>query len=406
MTRFTRFLLAAVAALVIGLMAFSGAAAAREAPGAAGRTVVAHVTAPGCTDKVQPAPGLPASDTTLTRVPGAPFGVAATPDGRWAFVALGAKIGVFSVRRSGALSLRHLIAFPAGEALGVALSPDGRYLLVADAGNGAAVFSVPAAERGSPHAQLGVLAVPGLRPFEGGAIEVHVSRRGGYAFVSLEDGDSIAVFNLRRAVTRGFGRADYVGSIPTQVAPVGLALSPNGRWLYSTSEAEKPATNVGSVSVISVARAERDPARSVISRVAAGCNPVRVITSADGSVVWVTARASDALLAFSARRLRTDPAHALLADVRVGELPVGLALVRGGSLVVVADSDRFDVPGARASLAVVSVREALAGRPAVLGYLRAGKFPREMALEARGMTLLVGNYASGQLETVDIAALP
>jgi DNA-binding beta-propeller fold protein YncE len=144
----------------------------------------------------------------------------------------------------------------------------------------------------------------------------------------------------------------------------------------------------------------------VISRVAAGCNPVRVITSADGSVVWVTARASDALLAFSARRLRTDPAHALLADVRVGELPVGLALVRGGSLVVVADSDRFDVPGARASLAVVSVREALAGRPAVLGYLRAGKFPREMALEARGMTLLVGNYASGQLETVDIAALP
>ncbi|HXW45947.1 MAG TPA: hypothetical protein VEL03_14225, partial [Streptosporangiaceae bacterium] len=163
---------------------------------------------------------------------------------------------------------------------------------------------------------------------------------------------------------------------------------------------------IGTLTVISVARAEQDPAHSIVARTVAGCNPVRVITSANGSVVWVTARASDALLAFSAARLLTDPGHALLADVRVGELPVGLALVRGGSLVVVADSDRFDVPGARSSLAVVDVADALAGRPALLGYLPAGGFPREMALEPGGATLLVTNYSSGQLEAVDVAALP
>ena len=57
--------------------------------------------------------------------------------------------------------------------------------------------------------------------------------------------------------------------------------------------------------VISLRRAERDPARSVVAAVQAGYLPVRVITSADGTVVWVTARASDALLAYSAARLRS-----------------------------------------------------------------------------------------------------
>ncbi len=122
--------------------------------------------------------------------------------------------------------------------------------------------------------------------------------------------------------------------------------------------------------------------------------------------MWVTARASDALLAFEASKLRTDPRHALLAAVRVGEAPVGLALVRSGARIVVADSNRFGVGSAVASLAVVDVPAALAGKPALLGYLPAGQFPREMALEPGGKVLLVTNFGSGQLEAVDVAGLP
>jgi hypothetical protein len=44
----------------------------------------------------------------------------------------------------------------------------------------------------------------------------------------------------------------------------------------------------------------------------------------------VTARGSDAVLGFSATALRTDPRHALLAQVQVGEAPVGLALSGDG----------------------------------------------------------------------------
>jgi DNA-binding beta-propeller fold protein YncE len=260
-------------------------------------------------------------------------------------------------------------------------------------------------EQGGRHALVGALAAPaGAQTL--GAIEVAVSPAGDFAFVSMEDGSSIAVFSLHRAFTAGFGAADYVGSIPVQPGPVGLAFSPDGRWLYATSEVTAGAGQVGTLAVISVPKAEADPPASVVSSVPAGCNPVRVISSADGAVVWVTARASDALLAFSAARLRTDPAHALLADIGVGELPVGLALVRGGTRIVVADSNRFTVAGASAGLAVVDVPDALAGRPALLGYLPAGGFPREMAVERGGQTLLVTNFASSQLESVDVADLP
>ena len=172
------------------------------------------------------------------------------------------------------------------------------------------------------------------------------------------------MFRLHQALTRGFGPSDFAGLIPTGEAPVGLAFSPSGRWLYSTSELAVPAAGgQGTLSVISVPRAESDPARSVVTTVHAGCSPVRVITSADGAVVWVTARESDALLAFSAARLLSDPARARLADVQVGEAPVGLTLVDGGRRLVAADSDRFSLRGAQANLAVVSVAAALAHRP-------------------------------------------
>jgi 6-phosphogluconolactonase (cycloisomerase 2 family) len=79
-------------------------------------------------------------------------------------------------------------------------------------------------------------------------------------------------------------------------------------------------------------------------------------------------------------------------------------LVRGGTRIVVADSNRFGAAGATSSLAVVNV--APGREPALLGYLAAGLFPREMALEPGGKTLLVTNYDSGQLESVNITTLP
>jgi hypothetical protein len=41
-----------------------------------------------------------------------------------------------------------------------------------------------------------------------------------------------------------------------------------------------------------------------------------------------------------------------------------------------------------------------------MAYLPAGRFPRQMAVEQGGRTLLVTNFDSSQLEFVNVADLP
>jgi DNA-binding beta-propeller fold protein YncE len=388
-------------------------------------------TSPGCTTATQPAPELSGSLVTLTRMPqfpvriptrppvtqrlpNMPFGVVVTPDDHWGFVTLAASVGVVRIGAVGPVRLVRQVGATTGPGTmfsgrGAALTPDGQYLLAVNPFlGGFTIISTAAAERGGKDAVLGQVAVPGgrLSRVRKGAIEVAVTPDGRYAFISEEDADQVDVFNLSRALAGHYGAASYVGAIPTQFAPVGLAVSPDGKWLYSTSEAIKSTGNVGSLSIISVARAETDPAHSVITRVRAGCNPVRVITSDDGRVVWVAARASDALLAFSASALADRSPHPLLASIRVGEAPVGIGLARDGQLLVIADSDRFDIPGEHASLAVVDIADMLAGRPALLGYLPSGAFPRDIASGSGGQLLLVANHDSNQLETIRLDSLP
>ena len=95
-----------------------------------------------------------------------------------------------------------------------------------------------------------------------------------------------------------------------------------------------------------------------------------------------------------------DPRHALVDQVRVGEAPVGLGLVAYGRGIVVADSNRFSAPGKTANLAFVNLGDS--GRLQLVGYLRSGIFPRDMAVSPNGHTVLVSNFQSGQLEIVDV----
>ncbi len=365
--------------------------------------VAEHRAADVCSTAVASARALSVR-TAFVSLPASPFGIAVTADGRWSFVAeAGGHLAVLSNAGFRPRVVRTIAVPP--DAQGDSLTPDGRYLLVADTGNGATVVNVRRAEKGLPHAVLGTLAQPGDKG-PGGAIEVTSSPDGHYAFVSVEYESRVAVYDLRAALTRHFRSSSYVGSIPVGELADGLAVSTNGRWLYAISEVAPTSAPDGSLSVIRLATAERRPSRSVVATVTAGCAPVRVAPSADGRTVWVTARGSNQLLAFSATKLHDDPTHSQLAAVAVGEAPIGLALVNRGREIVIADSNRFGVPGVPANLIVVRTAAALAHRPALVGTIRTGMFPREMALEPGHPTLLVGNYGSNQLEAVGLLHLP
>jgi DNA-binding beta-propeller fold protein YncE len=244
-----------------------------------------------------------------------------------------------------------------------------------------------------------------------GAIEVTSSKDGRYVFVANESAFGIAVFNLHRAVATGFASSGFVGRIPVETSLVGLALSPDGRTLYAISKfgqyGTSPSKQSGTLSVINVAKAESRPQGALVSSVAAGCDSRRVAVSPDGETVWVTAAGSAQLLAFSSQKLVSDPTRALLAAVRVGAFPVGVATFDHGQRVAVGqNSARSGAPASTGGVTIVNANAALNGSPSLLGYIPAGADLRNVAVEPNGTTLLVTNSQSAQLEAIDLQHVP
>jgi hypothetical protein len=349
------------------------------------------VVLPGCTTATARAPVLNHVASATVTTGGGPFGPAVTRDGQFTFVTTGAAIDVLHNTTALAPTLVRSISAP-GAGKGAAITHDGKYLLAA-AGSGAVVVSVSAATTGAANPVVGSLTSPHGR----GAVEVAITRDDQFAFVTLQGSAEMAVFRLQAALTGGFGTSDFVGYVPLGNQPVGIA--GGGRWLYVANLG-------GTISVVNQQKAETTPAAAVVATVRAGCQPARAMLSADAKVLWVTARGSDALLAFSTPALRTDPRRALLAKVMVGETPLGEVFVDGGSKVVVADSNLKSLKGATASLAVVDVANALAGHGGLLGYVRAGLVPRQFATVAHGRILLVTDQGSHQLQALRVSDLP
>lgn len=372
---------------------------------AAGRGLCLGIVAAGLLLGVQVARAdcnKPAADAvTQVVVPGHPFSAIPTPDGCTLFVSLLDKQSRIAVvaRDNGALSLARVV--PAeGAVAGMALSPDGRFLaaaadrkvLVFDAGKLAAGAddAMVASSAGDAHA---------------GAIYAGFSRDGSLLFVANESGASLSVYSAAGLP----GALKLLGQIPTGSAPVGLAFSPDGKILYSTSQAgppgwerkcttEGPAHPEGILLVIDVARAAADPQHAVLGGVAAGCNPVRVALSPDGATAYVTSRGANAIQVFDTTRLLNDPTHASRGTVAVGPSPVGVAATSGK--VFVTNSNRFG-GGANQSVSVLD-----AAKPdAPQSGIPAGGFPRELMVTADGKTLLITNYTSGSVELVDMARL-
>ena len=300
--------------------------------------------------------------------------------------------GAFDVLRVGAntTSLVRSVALPAtSNAYGMALSHNGAWLAVTTSGS---TVLVSVAEL------LAGRADPILGRFEDGTsgqIEAAFSSDDRFLFVSDENSAEVSVFDVQRALTSGFTAPKVVvGQVLLSPGPVGIATSPDGRWIYVTTEG--PGNGPGYLWVLNAQTAAQDPAAAIAGHVGAGCNPVRVALSPDGDVAWVTARASDVLIGFDTAELRTQPSRAVTAVVRVGFEPVGVAVYDGGRYAVVANSARFAGSSAPQNLTVVNLQAALAGRSSVVAWIAAGSFPREISID--GALGLVTNYDSGTVE--------
>jgi len=379
----------------------------------------AHAQRPACSES-------PREPLTMIDVPGTPFQALPTADGCWVFASLprttlGFPAGIAVLRREkGTLTLAR-VERVGGNPTGMALTHDGRTLIVA-AGARIAFLSVARLEAGERGAVLGYLDEPGTL----GRIYASTTRDDKFAFVADERAQTITVVDLAKAFATEFSASSIVGKIPTGVLPISVTLSDDDKIMYATSERASPAMSwpadckregaaadtarvnaQGAIHLVDVDRARTDPAHAVIASVPAGCSAVRLVVSPDGGRAYVTARNSDALMVFDTRALRSDPAHALVARVPVGTAPVGVAVVDGGRKVIVTNSNRFaGSANDRQTLTVVDASRVREGAAAIMGSIPAGAFPREMRVTADGRALIVTNFASSQIELIDLARLP
>jgi len=403
-----------IGAIVVLLAAGAGAYAAfgRGGSGNGGHGARGgghHATAltlPGLSTGTAAAQNLRVPNQFVTTSGGNPFGVAASANGKFVFAVTATSVDVLGAGPGLTLTPKYSYGLagtaPNAPATGATLTHNGRYLLVA-VGNGIDVMNVASMEAGAGSAAVGTLAVPNLSGY-GRGVQVAVTPNGHYAFVALQfKVSSVAMFDLRKALRSGFSTSGYIGALNVGAQPVGVTVSPNGQMLYTASWGSAPCQ--GALSVIDIAKAAANPNSALAGQVTGLCDPARIVLSSDGGTVWATTRFSNYVLGFSARGLSSTPGKALIAKVQVGPNPVGIALVNGGSRIVVADTN--DQGSGSAGLAVIDVGAALAGRKsALLGYIPSSQGPHELAVSPSGHSLYASDYKAGQLQVVDLSKIP
>jgi DNA-binding beta-propeller fold protein YncE len=311
---------------------------------------------------------------------------------------LARRYGIAIIKQGGSSASLVGVLPTGGAAFGLTVTANGKYLLdtVQEVGDSATpsgmqIIDIQKAVTGQPGAILGTVPTGA----DSGPIEVALSNDQRFAFVTNEDNETVSVINVGEAQATGGNARSVIGNIPVEEAPVGLAFSPDGHYLYISNE-EANSTDPG----------YNPDACNIPTGIGTGTTPgpygtltvVRVVLPDDGKIAWVTARAQDDVLAFSTRRLLTDPSHALISTTPVGVAPVGIQLFDNNRLIAVANSNRFTT-GQAGTVSILDYREALsgAGSAATLGTFAAGDFPRQWGLTDNDRFLYLTEYSSNVL---------
>jgi DNA-binding beta-propeller fold protein YncE len=357
------------------------------------------IASPGV-DKAKGACPSPGADQTI-KLPGRPFAAEPSRDNCYLFVSLIGGRGTGSVavvaNEGGSFRLIRTVAMTGGSGGGLSLTHDGSLLAVA-AEESVILLDVAKLEDTAQEPVVATLPDAGH-----GAIYTQFSRDDAWLFVSEEHNSSIAVIDVataRQSQDQGKRGKAIIGRIPVGQAPVGLALAPDGATLYSTSQvlgtsgqcaperAGGPAHAEGGLIVIDVARAVQDPSHAVANAIRAGCNPVRVVVSADGRSLWVSQRGSDSVMGLDTSALAPGASPGKSVSIAVGRSPVGLAIRPDGTQLWVANSDRF--ASAAGSLTLVTPANPREARPA--GSFNVGAFPRDLRFMPDGRTLVIALF--------------
>lgn len=370
-------------------------------------------------------PGGPMLDVDAEEfeLPGCPFDVLPTSAGDTVFVSVHQPGGtqrspgtVAVLHRKGdVIHLENEISLPAAP-WGLALVRNEDLLAVANS-HGVALLDARVA--GEPDRDPVVGIANYGRDLQ--TIRVLESADGRWLFASDEHNRTVSILDINGAADGHFDADCLVSQVLVDLSPLGIALSADGKYLYVTCEMSRVSApdlvnwfvwgatlngdlrRAGVLTTIDLELAVDDPEQAVVAVQPAGGHPVRVELSRDGAMAWITARASNQLVAFSLVGQSGTPQR--LATTPVGPAPVGLTLLDDLGIALVANSNRFASAERRETLSVIDMERALAGRPACLGQIRVGSFPREINVDYHNGLVYVTNFDSESLTMIPVPSI-
>jgi YVTN family beta-propeller protein len=260
-----------------------------------------------------------------------PHEVAATPDGRKAFVS---NVGddtvsvVDLVRRRVATTIR---ADHMDNPHGLAVTPDGRTLLVTSEAS-QRLFVVDARRD---------VVERTVTTNQRGSHLIALEPKGQRAWIANRGSDSLSLYQIPGL--------RLVRTLKVGAGPEGIAASPNGRFIVAALQ------GAGQVAVVDTGKSE------VITRLPAGQVPIRVLFPSRSPLAVVSNRMSDDVTFIDVA------ARQLIGTVTVGRRPGGMAVNGRGTRLYVANNDSN-------SVSIVSV----AGRE-VTGSIPVGRGPDGLA---------------------------
>jgi hypothetical protein len=282
------------------------------------------------------------------------------------------------------------------------LISDSAKVLLAGQGNAAGTFDVVATPDGRFVFSSNEYGIVNGQRGNVGITEVHTDASGrvthAQSIGAIAAGDVVPSLTLSPDGTRLYVATELV---PVKDAPrIAGAANPTLTKHDCVQRKDTPPASNGFLTVIDVQRAVHSQGNAVLSRVAAGCSPVRIVETADSSSLYASARGDDVILAFNPRQLESDPEHAFLRAIPSGgTAPVGMRLFGRDQLLAVANSNRFS--DAKGSVSILDVTGSSGIKP--LQSWTAGGFPRNLSLSGDGRTLYLTNYTSRSLQTIQVS---
>lgn len=370
------------------------------------------------------------------RVFGKPSSVAVTEDGKHLLLTeagingpKNSGIEVFSIDANGKLKSERTVSLGENVPQGIVILPHTQIVAVGASNAGVAI--APLADVLSGKAQF--KAIP--QGERAGSGYMAASADGQFLYVANEYGKlggfaagNVGVIALHRG-ENGALRPEMGAQVPSGGTTPGVAVSPDGKRVYSVAEVLPPRmadsaaggrnkllahegckqngdremANGGLYIWDSAKLAELDrnappeaSRKALVKLVAAGCSPVRIVVSADGKRLYTTARGDDRVLEFDTDKLEHAPDKSLIRALETGgTAPVGLALFAGDKKMLVANSNRFE--GGTGTASVIDLES---GK--VMQTFKAGNFPRNIALSPDGKTLYLTEYLSGTLLVIPV----